>query len=63
MHRDEPLVTIATFPTSFEASLARGALEAAGIPALVPAEDFGDKCLNRTATVLSPNLDDLICTM
>jgi hypothetical protein len=49
MHRDEPLVTIATFPTSFEASLARGALEAAGIPALVPAEDFGTFSLHRGA--------------
>jgi hypothetical protein len=49
MYRDEPLVTIATFPTSFEASLARGALEAAGIPALVPAEDFGTFSLHRGA--------------
>ena len=31
-------MTIATFETEFEASLARGALEAIGIPALVPGE-------------------------
>jgi hypothetical protein len=35
------LVTIATFDTDFEASLARGALEAIGIRALVPGEDRG----------------------
>jgi hypothetical protein len=38
---DEALVTIATFTTSFEASLARGALEAAGIAAVVPGEESG----------------------
>jgi hypothetical protein len=37
-YRDEPLVTIATFMTVMEASLARGALEAIGIRALVPSE-------------------------
>ncbi len=37
-HRDEPLVTIARFGTELEASLARGALEAIGIRALVPGE-------------------------
>jgi hypothetical protein len=43
MHRDEPLVTIASFPTSFEASLARGALEAVGIPAATaPLLNFDD---------------------
>jgi hypothetical protein len=47
MHRDEPLVTIASFPTSFEASLARGALEAVGIPASVPDEALGAFSLNR----------------
>lgn len=41
MLRDEPLVTIATFDTAVEASLARGALEAAGIRALVPGEALG----------------------
>jgi len=41
MRKDEALVTIATFPTEFEASLARGALEAIGISALVPAEARG----------------------
>ena len=40
-HRDEALVTIATFPTSMEASLARGALEAVGIRAWVPDEALG----------------------
>ena len=40
-HRDEPIVTIATFETDFEASLARGALEAIGIRALVPNEWSG----------------------
>ena len=39
--RDEALVTIATFDTEFEASLARGALEGIGIPALVPGEAHG----------------------
>jgi hypothetical protein len=38
MRDDEGLVTIAVFDTVFEASLARGALEAAGIRALVPEE-------------------------
>jgi hypothetical protein len=39
--RDEPFVTVAVFDTEFEASLARGALEAIGIPALVPYEAGG----------------------
>lgn len=39
--RDEPIVTIATFETDIEASLARGALEAIGIRAIVPGEQFG----------------------
>ena len=41
MRENEALVTIATFTTEFEASLARGALEAIGIPSLVPAEARG----------------------
>jgi hypothetical protein len=41
MREDDALVTIATFETEFEASLARGALEAIGIPALVPSEAGG----------------------
>ena len=45
--RDEPLVTIASFPTSFEASLARGALELIGIPAFVPDERLGSFSSNR----------------
>ncbi len=38
---DEALVTIATFSTVVEAALARGALEAIGIPALVVGEELG----------------------
>ena len=41
LRADEPLVTIATFETSVEASLARGALEAIGIRALVIGETLG----------------------
>src|SRR5215213_5922059 len=37
--RDERLVTIAVFDSVIEASLARGALEAAGIRALVPEQE------------------------
>ena len=44
---DEPLVTIATFETSFEASLARGALEAIGIRALVAGEMLGSLSMQR----------------
>jgi hypothetical protein len=40
LRRDEPLVTIATFDNGFEAGLARGALEAIGIQALVPEDAF-----------------------
>lgn len=45
--KDEPLVTIASYPTSFEASLAKGALEAAGIAAFVPNETVGTFSRNR----------------
>jgi hypothetical protein len=41
MLRRERLVTVATFGTSLEASLARGALEASGIRALVSDERLG----------------------
>jgi Putative prokaryotic signal transducing protein len=41
LHKDEPLITIATFETELEASFARGALEASGISALVPGEWSG----------------------
>lgn len=41
MSDQDVLVTIATFATEFEASLARGALEAIGIPAMVPTESQG----------------------
>lgn len=49
MQRDEPLVTIASFPSSFEASLARGALEAVGISAVVPDEALGTFSRHRGA--------------
>ena len=45
--RDEPIVTLATFETEFEASLARGALEAIGIRAMVPGEVFGTYARHR----------------
>jgi len=38
MLEDEALVTVATFKTVFEASLAKGALESIGIAASVPEE-------------------------
>jgi putative signal transducing protein len=41
MKEGEEFVTVATFANSMQASLAKGALEAAGIPALAPGEDFG----------------------
>ena len=44
---DEPLVTIASFATDLEASLAKGALEAAGIEAFVPGETLGTFSRNR----------------
>jgi len=46
-HRNEALVTIASFETSVEASLARGALESIGIAALVPGEALGTFSRNR----------------
>lgn len=46
-HGDEPLVTIASFSTSFEAGLAKGALESIGIPAFVPGESLGTFSRNR----------------
>jgi hypothetical protein len=47
MLRRERLVTVATFGTSLEASLARGALEASGIRALVSDEGLGTFSLRR----------------
>jgi hypothetical protein len=41
MRDDERVVTIATCRTEFEASLARGALEAVGIPVFMPSEAHG----------------------
>jgi hypothetical protein len=45
--KDEPLLTIASFATDFEASLAKGSLEAAGIAAFVPGETRGTFSRNR----------------
>jgi hypothetical protein len=53
VRENEALVTIATFATSFEASLARGALEAIGIRALVPGEALGTFSHNRGGLALS----------
>jgi hypothetical protein len=47
VYRDERLITIARFKTSFEASVLRGALEAIGIPAFVPGEAQGSFSRNR----------------
>ena len=44
----DDLVTIATFENSLEASIAKGALDAAGIPAFVPGENAGVFALNRS---------------
>ncbi len=55
MFRQEPLVTIATFESGVEASLARGALEAIGIRAYVPGEAQGMYSLNRGGAA-SPTL-------
>jgi hypothetical protein len=41
MREGERLVVVATFQTEFEASVARGALESIGIPAVVPTERLG----------------------
>ena len=45
--QSDPLVTIASFATSMDASLARGALEAAGINAIVAGEGLGSFSRNR----------------
>ena len=45
--QSDPLVTIASFATSMDASLARGALEAAGIDAIVAGEGLGSFSRNR----------------
>jgi hypothetical protein len=44
------LVTVATFGTAFEASLARGALQSIGIRAIVPGEELGTFCRTRSDT-------------
>jgi hypothetical protein len=48
MSLSRPLVRIASFPTRIEASLARGALEQIGIPAVVPGEAVGTLSLDRS---------------
>ena len=50
---EDDLVTVATFATSLEASLARGALEAVGISALVPGEALGSFSINRGGAPLA----------
>jgi hypothetical protein len=47
MKRTELLVTIARFPTSFDASVAKSALNGCGIEAFVPGEDLGTFTTNR----------------
>jgi len=47
VYRDERLITIARFSTSFEASVLKGALETIGIPAFVPGESLGSFGRNR----------------
>jgi len=47
VYRDERLITIAQFSTSFEASVLKGALETIGIPAFVPGESLGSFSRNR----------------
>jgi hypothetical protein len=44
----EELITIATFENTLEAAVARGALEAQGIPAFVPGETTGVFAVNRS---------------
>ena len=69
MPRRDALVTIATFSTSTEAFLAKGALEAAGIPALVPGEGLGTFSQNRGAIemnvvqVLEPDRDRAVAEL
>ena len=43
----DDFVTVASFENSLEASIARGALEAAGIAAFVPGEALGTFSRNR----------------
>ncbi len=45
----EELITVATFENTLEAAIARGALEAEGIPAFVPRETVGVFAPNRSA--------------
>ena len=51
--RDEALITIASFSGDMEASLAKGALEAAGITAFVPGETLGLFSRNRGSIPVS----------
>ena len=54
MTNPDELLTIATFDSSLDASIAKGALEAAGIPAFVPGENVGVFALNRSVPVETP---------
>ena len=47
MKRDD-LISIATFQNPVDASVARGALQAAGIPAFVPGEQLGVFSVRRS---------------
>jgi len=49
----EELVTVATFENGLEASVARGALEAQGIPAFVPGETTGVFAVDRSVPPLT----------
>ena len=51
MSKGDDLVTVATFDCSMDASIAMGALEAAGIPAFVPDESVGTFALGRSVPV------------
>lgn len=45
---NQELVTVATFRTMFDASVARGALEADGLSSFVPGENMGSLGLRET---------------
>ncbi|MCA1579946.1 MAG: DUF2007 domain-containing protein [Acidobacteria bacterium] len=44
----EEMITVATFENALEAAIARGALEAEGIPAFVPGETVGVFAVDRS---------------
>lgn len=63
MPDDDRLVTMKVFASAFEASLARGALQAAGIRAVIPGEALGTFCRphadtsTRTLQVFAEDFD------